>query len=326
MDETAIERAVEALRAGRLVALPTETVYGLAAHALDPEAVARIFEAKGRPRFDPLIVHVSDRAAASELTSAWPEAAERLARAFWPGPLTLVLPKSRRVPDLVTAGLPSVGLRVPDHPLTLELLRRAGLPVAAPSANRFGGVSPTTAEHVRAELGEAVDLIVDGGPCRTGLESTVVSLLEDPPRLLRPGGLTVEELEEQVGELLPPPPTAPDDPGGRAAPGLLSRHYATATPLVIAGDERQAARLAEGRRAGLLQVLGPAPAGFAEVEELSRVGDLVEAASRLFAAMRRLDEAELELIVARLPPERGLGRAIADRLRRAAARPRGSER
>ena len=320
MDEKLIEEAAEALRSGRLVALPTETVYGLGANALDPEAVARVFEAKGRPRFDPLIVHVANRSAARALAAAWPEAAERLARAFWPGPLTLVLPKGPRIPDLVTAGLPSVALRVPDHPLTLEVLRRAGVPVAAPSANRFGGVSPTSAEHVRAELGEAVDVVVDGGPCRTGVESTVVSLLEDPPRLLRPGGLTVEELEEQVGELLPPPPTAPDDPGGRASPGMLSRHYATRTPLVLAVDERQALSQAEGRRAGLLQVLGPAPAGFAVVEALSPDGDLVEAAAGLFAAMRRLDEAGLELIVARLPPERGLGRAIADRLRRAAAR------
>ncbi len=320
MVEQALERAAEALRAGKLVALPTETVYGLGANALDPEAVARIFEAKGRPRFDPLIVHVADTAAARALVTDWPDAAETLAGAAWPGPLTLVLPKRPEVADLVTAGLPSVAVRVPDHPLALELLRRAGVPVAAPSANRFGGVSPTTAEHVRSELGSRVDLVLDGGPCRTGIESTVLSLLESRPRLLRPGGFPLEEIERLVGEVLPPPPTAPDDPGAQSSPGLLSRHYAPRTPLVLAANDEEARRVANGRRAGLLQVCGPAPAGFAVVEELSRGGDLVHAAAGLFAAMRRLDAAGLELIVARPPAESGLGRAIVDRLRRAAAK------
>lgn len=320
MDEDSLAGAVKALQAGRLVALPTETVYGLGAHALDPEAVARVFEAKGRPRFDPLIVHVADEAAARELVADWPDTAATLSAAAWPGPLTLVLPKAPIVPDLVTAGLPSVGLRVPDHPLTLELLRRVGLPVAAPSANRFGGVSPTSAEDVRAELGDRVDVILDGGACRMGVESTVLSLLEERPRLLRPGGFPLEEIESLVGEVLPPPETAPDDPGGKAAPGMLSRHYATQTPLVIAVSEDEARALGEGKRAGLLQVLGPACSGFSEVVELSVNGDLVEAAAGLFAAMRRLDAQGLELIVAVPPAEAGLGRAIVDRLRRAAAR------
>lgn len=320
MDVQELERAVEALRAGELVALPTETVYGLGANALDPAAVARVFEAKGRPRFDPLIVHVADAAGARALVTAWPEAAERLAAAAWPGPLTLVLPKRPEVPDLVTAGLPSVALRVPDHPMTLELLRRAGVPVAAPSANRFGGVSPTTADHVRAEMGDRVALLLDGGPCRTGVESTVLSLLEARPRLLRPGGFALEEIEALIGEVSPPPETAPDDPGGKASPGLLSRHYAPRTPLVLAADEGEAGGLAAGRRAGLLRVGGEGTPGFAIVEDLSPRGDLVEAAAALFSAMRRLDSAGLDLIVALPPPERGLGRAIADRLRRAAAK------
>jgi L-threonylcarbamoyladenylate synthase len=252
---------------------------------------------------------------------AFPDPARRLAGAAWPGPLTLVLPKRPVVPDLVTAGLPSVAVRVPDHDLALDLLRRAGVPVAAPSANRFGGVSPTTAAHVRAELGEDVPIVLDGGPCRTGVESTVVSLLEDRPRLLRPGGLPVEDVERIVGELLPPPPTPPDRPGGQASPGLLSRHYATATPLVIAGSEGEAAALARDRRAGLLQACGPpvSPEAFAVVEALAPDGDLRRAAAELFAAMRRLDAAGLDVIVARPAPEEGLGRAIDDRLRRAAA-------
>jgi L-threonylcarbamoyladenylate synthase len=324
MDEQELTAAAEALRAGKLVGLPTETVYGLGANALDPEAVARVFEAKGRPRFDPLIVHVPDAEAARGLVLEWPETAEALAAAAWPGPLTLVLPKRPEVPDLVTAGLPSVAVRVPGHPLTLALLRKAGVPVAAPSANRFGGVSPTTAEHVRSELGERVELVLDGGPCRTGVESTVLSLLEERPRLLRPGGFPLEEIETLVGEVLPPPETAPDDPGGKASPGLLSRHYATRTPLRLAATLDEAFFLAEGRRAGLLQVTGVAPAGFAVVEELSPERDLVQAAAGLFAAMRRLDEAGLDLIVACPPAPEGLGRAIADRLRRAAAKTGGA--
>ena len=319
MHDSELERAVEALRAGRLVGLPTETVYGLGANALDPVAVALVFELKGRPRFDPLIVHVADVAAARALVAAWPEEAERLAAAAWPGPLTLVLPKRDHVPHLVTAGLASVAVRVPKHPLTLELLRRVGLPIAAPSANRFGGVSPTTAEHVRGELGSRIELVLDGGPCATGVESTVISLLESRPRLLRPGGLTVEAIEALVGPLLPPPPSPADDPGGRASPGMLSRHYATRTRLVLAGSDAEADRWVRGRRAGLLQATGPGRGDFAVIEELSPRGDLVEAAAGLFAAMRRLDAAGLDLIVARPPREEGLGRAIVDRLRRAAA-------
>ncbi|MDB5296114.1 MAG: translation factor, partial [Phycisphaerales bacterium] len=194
-----IDRAVQLLRAGRLVAFPTETVYGLGADATNPTAVARIFAAKGRPATNPLIAHVADAAAARRYASAWPAAADLLAAAFWPGPLTLVLPKDPSVVDAATAGLPSVGLRVPDHPVALDLLRAFGGAVVAPSANRTNRVSPTMADHVRDELGEAVDLILDGGPSAVGIESTVLDLTGDVPRILRPGGVSRARLEAVVG-------------------------------------------------------------------------------------------------------------------------------
>ncbi|MFP4349067.1 MAG: L-threonylcarbamoyladenylate synthase, partial [Desulfococcaceae bacterium] len=195
-----LRAAAQVLRSGGLVAFPTETVYGLGADALNPDAVARVFEAKGRPRFDPLIVHVPDARAAQALTTAWPKAAAALAE-LWPGPITLVLPRHATVPDIVTAGLDTVALRVPDHPVALSLLRALGRPVAAPSANRFGRVSPTTADHVAEQLPE-VDLVLDGGPCSVGIESTIVSVLPgEPVRLLRPGGVALEALEALVGSI-----------------------------------------------------------------------------------------------------------------------------
>jgi L-threonylcarbamoyladenylate synthase len=309
MPRGTIERAVDVLlHAAGLVAFPTETVYGLGADALNPRAVARIFEAKQRPTFDPLIVHVRRIEDVEELTSAFPETARQLAKRFWPGPLTLVLPKRPLVPDLVTAGQPTVAVRIPAHPLALELLERAQIPIAAPSANRFGSVSPTTAEHVEEQLGDAVDVILDGGPCAVGVESTIISLASDRPLLLRPGGTSLEEIEALIGEVEIPPP----DQLQSAAPGRLAKHYATRTPLQLA-----AAGIA-GKRAGLLALTEPEEAApYDAIEVLSPTGDLREAAANLFAAMRRLDAAGLDVIVATEVPEVGLGRAINDRLRRA---------
>jgi L-threonylcarbamoyladenylate synthase len=309
-----IARAAEILRAGGLVAFPTETVYGLGADASDPAAAARIFAAKGRPSFDPLIVHVPAAAAAFALWSEIPPAAEALARRFWPGPLTLVLPKREAVPDIVTSGLPTAAVRVPAHPVAAGLLRAAEVPVAAPSANRFSRPSPTDAAAVEAELGGAVELILDGGPTTVGVESTVVGFPEGRPTVLRPGGVTLEQLRELV------PDMAVLARGGRpglASPGLLDKHYAPATPMRLLPTD-EVPDPPTGLRTGLLCLTRPANADrFAVVEQLSAAGDLTQAAARLFAAIRRLDAAGLDLIFAAPVPETGLGLAIMDRLRRA---------
>ncbi|GAB4262881.1 MAG: hypothetical protein Kow0054_26910 [Deferrisoma sp.] len=306
-----IDEAARALREGGLVAFPTETVYGLGAHALDEAAVARVFEAKGRPRFDPLIVHLGAAEDLPAVAAEVPALARELARRFWPGPLTLVLPRATRVPDLVTAGLPTVAVRVPSHPLARELLARAGVPVAAPSANRFGRTSPTRAEHVVEELAGRVDLVLDGGPCPLGVESTIVSLAGEP-RLLRPGAVPVEEIERVTG------PLARGAPKPGLAPGTLPSHYAPRTPLVLV-DSLDAPNLPRGRLGALAFRGSPPGDRFEAVETLSPRGDLREAAARLFAALRRLDQAGLDAIVAEAVPAEGLGLAILDRLRRAAA-------
>lgn len=310
-----LSEAAAILRNGGTVAFPTETVYGLGASALDPSAVVRIFEIKQRPRFDPLIVHVSSVAEGREVVREWPDAAGELARRFWPGPLTLVLPKADAIPDIVTSGLPTVAVRMPAHPLALALIAKAGVPVAAPSANRFGSLSPTTSEHVRAQLGEAVDLVLDGGPCRVGIESTVVALDGSEPVLLRAGGTPIEEIERVVGSVQRPG-TDPDRP---ASPGQLARHYASRTPLIVCEDPGDQPVLP---RTGLLTLRRPRTAGrFDAVEVLSASGDLREAAANLFAALYRLDALGLDRIVAVEVPDVGLGVAINDRLRRAAHEP-----
>lgn len=312
-----VQAAAQWIRRGGLVAFPTETVYGLGGNALDAAAVARVFEAKGRPRFDPLIVHVRDVASAEALVAEFSPMARRLADRFWPGPLTLVLPKRDVVPEIVTAGLETVGLRIPDHPLALELLRAAGVPVAAPSANLFGRTSPTTAEHVAEQLGERIDLILDGGACRVGVESTVLQLDGDAPTVLRLGGVTVEELEATLGPVRIATEGG-DETAPQLAPGLLSRHYAPRTPVRLTADLSAAPT---GARVGALawrQIGDPGVYGASEV--LSPSSDLREAAANVFAALRRLDAAGMEVIVAELVPASGLGRAINDRLRRAAAR------
>jgi L-threonylcarbamoyladenylate synthase len=289
------------------VALPTETVYGLGAAALNPVACATIFEAKERPLTDPLIVHLPDSQWLERL--ARPNAlAHRLAEAFWPGPLTLVLPRRDVVPDLVTAGQATVALRMSAHPIFEQVLRMYGNPIAAPSANRFGRISPTTASHVMADLGGRIPLIVDGGPCAHGIESTIVRVREQGVEILRHGPITEEQLFE-FGIMTP-------EPANILAPGLMVRHYAPHTPLIISTAD-------EGRsfpkKTGFL-LWSQAGKGFEFVEHLSRRQDLREAAANLYGAMRRLDEAGLELIVAEAVPETGLGVAIMERLRKASAR------
>ena len=306
-DET-IARAAEALAAGVLVAFPTETVYGLGADAQEANAVARIFAAKERPQFNPLIVHVPDLETAQSLAEFGTEA-HALAAAFWPGPLTIVAPKRPDcgIADLVTAGLGTVALRVPAHPVARALLQKARLPIAAPSANRSGRISPTEAAHVAAELGEIPDVILDGGPCARGLESTVVSVVGDTPTLLRLGAVPRSEIETVLGHTIDL--AAQDAP--IASPGQLERHYAPQTPV------RLNATTVEPGEA--LLAFGPdVPDGADTMINLSPAGDLNEAAMRLFAALRSLDESGARAIAVMPIPEEGLGEAINDRLRRAA--------
>ena len=309
-----IGRAAELLRRGGIVAMPTETVYGLAASAYDARAVARVFEAKRRPSFDPLIVHIADLEELGRVAAEVPEAARAVAARFWPGPLTMVFRKRPEIPDIVTSGLPTVGVRFPDHPVARALIRAAGVPLAAPSANPFGYISPTTAAHVREQLGDAVDAILDGGPCRVGVESTILAWREDGPVLLRAGGTPVEALEEVAGPIgrpAPRMPTAPQD-----SPGQLPRHYSPRTPLSLTATPDD---FPAGARLGWMGLGAPeAPERYAAIETLSATGDLGEAASNLFAAMHRLDALGLDAVLSRPVPGVGLGLAINDRLRRAA--------
>ena len=317
-DSASIHLAGRIIRTGGLVAFPTETVYGLGCDAMNPIAAAKVFEAKQRPQFDPLIVHIADRSQLETVAISQSPLAQRLMDEFWPGPLTLVLPKQSVVPDLVTAGLPTVAVRMPNHPVAQALIREAGTPIAAPSANPFGYVSPTTAQHVSDGLGSKVDLILDGGPCSVGVESTVVSLIGPQPELLRPGSITLEQLTALIGPVRGP--SRNNDPP--LAPGQLTRHYATLSPLTIlaSAGERPVPRSDE--RAGLLLMSHSREREdrFAAVEVLSPAGDIREAARNLFAALRRLDALRLDRIYAEPCNETGLGLAIMDRLRRCAAR------
>ncbi|MDR0842853.1 MAG: threonylcarbamoyl-AMP synthase [Acidobacteriota bacterium] len=307
----AIAEAAQIIRSGGLVAFPTETVYGLGADAENPVAVARIFEAKRRPRIDPLIVHVADAESARRY-GTFPEAARQLCERFWPGPLTLVAAKSALIPPIVTAGLDTVAIRVPAHPAALALIRAAGCAIAAPSANPFGYVSPTEAEHVAEQLGDAVDLILDGGPSAVGVESTILSFETSHPVILRAGGTPMEELQAVLG----PIGLQIEMAAKPSVPGQMKRHYSTRTPLEISVDDA-AASTAHGGRIGLLTLtLVEDPAKYAAVEVLSPAGDLREAAANLFRALRRLDARGLDRIIARPVPETGLGLAIMDRLRR----------
>jgi L-threonylcarbamoyladenylate synthase len=310
-----IQEAAEIIKRGGIVAFPTETVYGLGADAFNPLAVSRLFEVKKRPYFDPLIVHLARKADLERVVAEIPPGAKRLMDRFWPGPLTVVLPKREDVPDIVTAGLRTVAVRMPNHPVALSLIEKAETPIAAPSANPFGYVSPTTAKHVEEQLGEEIDLILDGGPCHVGVESTVIAFSGDQAELLRPGGLPVEEIESMIGKVDP----QRIGKAGPKAPGMLSTHYAPGTPVLLQPNARYDRE--QGKRIGVLAFRRPGKDMEAEhVEILSEKGNLREAAANLFAALHRLDALNLDLIIADTFPEEGLGRAIMDRLRRASHR------
>ena len=307
-----IADAARLIREGELVAFPTETVYGLGGDATNERAVAKIFEAKGRPQFNPLISHVLDAGEARRLVQ-WNETADRLAARFWPGPLTLVLPRTKDSPIalLATAGLDTAAIRAPAHPMAQALIRAADRPIAAPSANRSGAVSPTRAEHVAESLGDRVKLILDGGPCEVGLESTVLDLTTSTPTLLRPGGATREAIEALIGPVALSA-ALPNGDSARKSPGQLASHYAPSRPVrlnatSVAGDEA-------------LLAFGPRPlTGARQMLNLSAVGDLTEAAANLFAYLRALDQPGNARIAVMPIPQTGLGLAIGDRLRRAAA-------
>jgi L-threonylcarbamoyladenylate synthase len=295
--EEELAHAAAFIRSGGLVAFPTETVYGLGANALDGQAVQRIYEAKGRPSSSPLIVHVADEAMAKSISAEWPELAHILAARFWPGPLTLVVKKASAIPDAVTAGLGSVGIRVPAHPVALDLIRRAGVPIAAPSANRFTEISPTTAEHVRRGLGDRVDLILDGGPTQVGLESTVVTLTRKLPTVLRPGMISQCDLEAATGV---PWTIEISSRDSSESPGLHPRHYAPRTPFYVLDT-------GEGR-----------PAGNGRVIHLPRNPHAYAAA--LYAELHKADAEGWDWIAVEKPPDTPAWAGILDRIQRAATR------
>jgi L-threonylcarbamoyladenylate synthase len=315
---TDIALAQSFLENGQLVGIPTETVYGLAGNALNPESVALIFETKNRPTFDPLILHTASLERVGEFVSDFPEKLKQLAKKFWPGPLTLLLPKKPIVPDLVTSGLDRVAVRVPNHPLTRTLLEQLEFPLAAPSANPFGYISPTQAQHVEAQLGEKIPYILDGGPCAVGLESTIVGMEGEGIVIYRLGGLEISEIENVVG----PVKVKDHSSSNPAAPGQLDSHYAPRKPFLL-GDLKTliAKKQAEGVDFAVLSF----SYAFGQIAPENQIAlspsrDLHEAAQNLFAAMRKLDETPVQVILAELMPETGLGRAINDRLRRAAVK------
>lgn len=309
---TTPEAAAEILKNGGIVAIPTETVYGLAGNAFDPKALTKIFEAKKRPHFDPLIVHISEIDELSNVASEIPEKAKALARAYWPGPMTLVLPKTEKIPDLATSGLPTVAVRFPNHPIAREIIRLAKVPLAAPSANLFQHVSPTTAEHVAEQLGDVIDGIVDGGPCAVGVESTIVAFPNGEPVILRPGGITPEMVQAVAGNVTIHESKS-NPKGPMPAPGMIDRHYRPRVPLFYgklptgANLPKETVRIAFGDQASAIP----------PTLNLSPSGDLREAAANLYAMMRQMDTPENKLILVDPIPDSGLGVACNDRLKRA---------
>ena len=318
----AVQRAAELLRAGQVVALPTETVYGLAANALDGRAVSRIFEVKGRPAHNPVIVHVSSEEMARRCVAHWPDLAARLARAFWPGPLTVVLPRAKEIPDVVTAGGPTVGVRWPRHPLVQAVIGECGFPLAAPSANLANRASPTTAHHVQVQLGSGIPLIIDGGQCQVGIESTVLDVSVSPPRLLRPGMIHEQALLAVTGEL-----AHGHEPGAEVlrSPGQLQKHYAPRGRLVICSwtDDAELRRRVAQRAMRVSKTHVIAHTHIPSGEDFGGVSVIphdAEAFGRaLYAELHRCDEAGAEWIIIEAVPENDEWRAIADRLNRAAA-------
>ncbi len=312
---TSPEAAAEILKNGGIVAIPTETVYGLAGNAFDPKALAKIFEAKKRPHFDPLIVHISAFDEIQEVVSEIPEKARALAKAFWPGPMTLVLPKTERIPDLATSGLPTVAVRFPNHPVAQKIIRLSGVPLAAPSANLFQHVSPTTAKHVAEQLGNVIDGIVDGGSCQVGVESTIIAFPHGEPVILRPGGITPEMVKEIAGSVTIHASKS-NPKGPMPAPGMIDRHYRPQVPLFYgqlpadAKIPKETVRIAFGDEESIVP----------PTVNLSESGDLKEATANLYAMMRLMDNPKNKLILVDPIPNVGLGVACNDRLKRAGVR------
>lgn len=309
-----ITKAADILRRGRLVGIPTETVYGLAGNALDEKAVLSIFSTKNRPSFDPLIVHTDSLDKIGQWVSHVPEKAVMLAKAFWPGPLTMLLPKKIIIPDLVTSGLDTVAVRIPNHTMTLELLSQLDFPLAAPSANPFGYISPTSAGHVEKQLGNQIDYILDGGDCEVGIESTIIGFEGEIPTIYRLGGLALESIEDVIGRVN----SLVHSTSNPQAPGMLKSHYAPRKPFFI--KSREELELVSDQHIGYLlfdKYLENADPNSQRL--LSTTGDMAEAAHHLFAFLRELDSSDVDMIYAEYVPQNGLGRAINDRLKRAAA-------
>lgn len=311
--EEQIAAAAQHIRQGNLVGFPTETVYGLGANAFNPYAVTKIFELKERPSFDPLIVHIADLKDLENLTASHDERIYKLAEKFWPGPLTIILPKSELVPDIVTSGLPTVGIRMPNHSAALELIRQANCPIAAPSANKFGQVSPTQAQHVRKQLPD-VDFLIDGGQTTVGIESTIIRLNEKGFEILRHGIITQEEIEQ----VIPFNATSQDQQTNIVSPGMLKSHYSPNKPIYIIDNEQPT--LEERAKAGLLSYSGTDCANYQIVDLLTPNRDLKTYAVNLFAAIHKMEESDVECIYAEAVPEVGVGIAIMDKLRKAAYR------
>jgi L-threonylcarbamoyladenylate synthase len=319
---TDLQTAISFLQQGQLVAIPTETVYGLAANAFNPDAVAQIFAVKNRPSFNPLIIHTNSLTRLNDWGLQLPQKMLLLAEHFSPGPLTYVIPKSHLIPDIVTAGTPAVAVRIPNHPLTLELLSKLDFPLAAPSANPSGYVSPTTAQHVNQQLGNTLPYILDGGACEVGVESTIISFLNDTPTLLRYGGITLEQLEKVIGKIIDKPGEAGDEilTDNPVAPGQLARHYAT-KHVLIHGDPKKNFDQFNPQKTAIISF----KTNYTQVPQnlqfvLSPQGNLTEAAQKLFAAMRMVDELDVDVILAEKFPDEGLGKAINDRLKRASVK------
>lgn len=312
-----INKAAEVLKQGKLIGLPTETVYGLAGNALNEITVASIFSTKNRPSFDPLILHTHSLETLDEYVSNIPEAAKILAERLWPGPLTLLLRKKEIIPDLVTSGLDTVAVRIPGKKITLDLLKALDFPLVAPSANPFGYVSPTSAQHVDDQLGSKIDYILDGGVCEVGIESTIVGFDEERPVIHRLGGISKEKIESLIGKV----DLKPHSTSNPKAPGMLASHYSPGKPVVIGDIAALQKELGETTHVGAIS-FQQKTINIAEEKQvvLSAEGNLSEAAKNLFAALRHLDKQEIDLIIAELVPDHGLGRAINDRLKRAAAK------
>ena len=311
---SSIVKAVALLNQEQIIGIPTETVYGLAGNIYSSKAIERIFEIKKRPFFNPLIVHIKSAAALSEIARDIPEKAALLAKVFWPGPLTLVLKKQIAIPDLVTGGKDTVAVRVPNHPVTLALLNQLAYPLAAPSANPFGSISPTTANHVADYFAEELSMVLDGGPCQRGIESTIIGFENGEPILYRLGSLAVEDIEAVVG----PVKMITHDDIAPEAPGMLSKHYAPLTTTFLTADVKKKLITVPNQKIGVLVFQKRIEdSNIAQQEVLSPTGNLAEAASQLYAALHRLDNSLLDCIIAERFPDFGLGKTINDRLKRA---------